>query len=414
MSDPVSRHHALGDFLEVKHGFAFKSTFFGSSGDYIVLTPGNFLEKGGFKDKGTDEKWYSGPVPPEYVLRNGDVVVAMTEQGEGLLGSSAIIPREDLYLHNQRIGLLRFKDAELSDPRFFYYLFNCRWVRRQIRASATGAKIRHTAPGRIAEVSVWVPDPREQRQIADILSAYDDLIENNLRRIQILEEMARAIYREWFVHFRFPGHERVKLVDSPRGSIPEGWDVRPLGDVCYVTMGQSPASEFYNEAGEGLPFHQGVKDFGARFPTDRVFCSCEGRLAEASDILFSVRAPVGRMNIANKRIVIGRGLSAIRHREGRQAFLWELLRDRFREEDTIGNGAIFAAVTKGELTGLRVLCPAAPVLDLASEVLTPLHHLTDVLTRQVANLRATRDLLLPRLMSGQLTLPEAEGAASVL
>src|SRR4029077_19757019 len=154
-----------------------------------------------------------------------------------------------------------------------------------------------------------------------ILSAYDDLIENNLRRIRILEEMARSIYREWFVSFRFPGHENAKRVDSPLGPIPEGWEVKKLGDVCQLTMGQSPKSEFYNKSGEGRPFHQGVTDFGERFPTDRLFCTARGRIAEAGDILFSVRAPVGRMNIADKKIIIGRGLSAIRHIASHQAFL---------------------------------------------------------------------------------------------
>lgn len=91
--------------------------------------------------------------------------------------------------------------------------------------------------------------------------------------------------------------------------------MKKLKDACHLTMGQSPKSEFYNETGEGQPFHQGVTDFGDRFPTDRLFCTVDGRVAEAGDILFSVRAPVGRMNIADKKITIGRGVSAIRHKE---------------------------------------------------------------------------------------------------
>src|SRR3546814_13879255 len=96
-----------------------------------------------------------------------------------------------------------------------------------------------------------------QKQIAGILSAYDELIENSQRRIRILESMARALYREWFVHFRFPGHETLSRVASPLGEIPQGWEVKKLKDVCRLTMGQSPKSEFYNEVGEGTYFHQG-------------------------------------------------------------------------------------------------------------------------------------------------------------
>ena len=134
------------------------------------------------------------------------------------------------------------------------------------------------------------------RKSPAVLRPYDKLIENNTRRIEILEEMAQIIYRQWFVEFQFPGHEQVKMVESELGLIPQGWEVKRLGEMCHVIMGQSPKSEFYNETGEGLPFHQGVRDFGKRFPTDRVYCTVQNRIAEAGDILFSVRAPVGRIN----------------------------------------------------------------------------------------------------------------------
>ena len=97
----------LGDLLEVKHGFAFLGEHFGSSGTHVVLTPGNFLEEGGFKERADKAKWYSGPIPEDYVLNEGDLIIAMTEQAEGLLCSSAIIPRSGVYLHNQRLGLVQ-------------------------------------------------------------------------------------------------------------------------------------------------------------------------------------------------------------------------------------------------------------------------------------------------------------------
>ena len=177
-----------------------------------------------------------------------------------------------------------------------------------------------------------------------------------------------------------------------------------LKDACHLTMGQSPKSEFYNEMGEGQPFHQGVTDFGERFPTDRLFCTVEGRIAEAGDILFSVRAPVGRMNIADKKIIIGRGLSAIRHKDGHQAFLWEQLRNRFTEDDMMGNGAIFAAVTKDDMQGIELICPPSSLVVVATKHFGPIHSGVAALTKQIQNLRRTRDLLLPRLLSGGLTV----------
>jgi len=245
-----------------------------------------------------------------------------------------------------------------------------------------------------------------QDRIASILSAYDDLIENSQRRINILEAMARALYREWFVHFRFPGHESVPRIPSPLGDIPQGWEVKKLGDVSRLTMGQSPKSEFYNEVGDGVAFHQGVTDFDDRFPSDRLFCTAEGRIAEAGDILFSVRAPVGRMNIANKKIILGRGLSAIRHNYNHQAFLWEQLRSRFTKDDMMGNGAIFASVTKNDMQGIELVCPPRSLVEVATQHFEPLHKEIASLSQLIQNLRRTRDLLLPRLLSGQITLVE--------
>ena len=142
----------LGDLLQIKHGFAFLGEHFANAGTHVVLTPGNFLEEGGFKEKADKAKWYNGPIPDDYVLNKGDLLVAMTEQAEGLLGSSALIPLSGVYLHNQRLGLVQIRDRKLADQHFIYYLFNSKPVRQQLRGSASGTKIRHTAPSRISEV----------------------------------------------------------------------------------------------------------------------------------------------------------------------------------------------------------------------------------------------------------------------
>jgi type I restriction enzyme S subunit len=263
------------------------------------------------------------------------------------------------------------------------------------------------AIGLLKEMPIEVPPLPIQRRIAGILSSYDQLIENSQRRIKILEQMARSLYREWFVHFRYPGHENVPLVPSPLGEIPQGWVVKKLNDVCRLTMGQSPKSVFYNDVGNGIAFHQGVTDFGDRFPSDRLFCTAKGRIAEAGDILFSVRAPVGRMNIANKEIILGRGLSAIRHNHDHQAFLWEQLRNRFTKDDMMGNGAIFASVTKDDMQGIELVCPPRSLVEAATQHFEPFHSEIATLSQQIQNLRRTRDLLLPRLLSGQISLGES-------
>jgi type I restriction enzyme S subunit len=394
----------LGEYFRIMHGYAFKGKFFAQEGQYVVLTPGNFNPDGGIKLKGEKEKYYTGDFPDEYLLQRGELLVVMTDltQNAPILGSPAFVPDGDRFLHNQRLGKIVELDQSRMDKRFLYYLFNSHSVRAQIKASATGATVRHTAPSRIYDVEVDVPPLPPQRKIAAILSAYDDLIENNTRRIALLEQMAQALYREWFVHFRFPGHEDVPLVDSPLGPIPEGWQVKRLEDVCDLLIGQSPKSEFYNEEGKGLPFHQGVKDFGDLFPVTRVYCTDTRRIAESGDILFSVRAPVGRMNIADRRIVVGRGLHAIRSKTGNQSFVFWQLKEKFYEEDIMGGGTIFKAVTKADILGLELLIPPTETIARFEQVANPILAALEIFTAKNANLRRTRDLLLPRLISGQL------------
>ncbi len=392
---------ALGDAINVKHGFAFQSQYFSEQGEYVVLTPGNFYEEGGFRLRPGKDRFYAGDIPEEYVLGKGDLIIAMTEQGPGLLGSSALIPEGGRYLHNQRIGLVQNIDPTVLDKKFLYYLFNTRLVRGQISGSATGTKVRHTAPKRICKIKVTVPaSVAEQKRIGEVLSAYDDLIENNRRRIKLLEQSARLLYKEWFVHLRFPGHERVTITDG----VPEGWETKPLSEMADITVGQSPKSIHYNTEGNGLPFHQGVRDFGFRFPSHRVYCTVQKRLAEPGDILFSVRAPVGRINITIDRIVIGRGLSAIRSKSNQQNLLFYALRNHFFREDIMGTGAIFAAITKKDLYQVRLLQPPDLVAGMFMEHVCPIDSQIENLHRATEALVQARDLLLPRLMNGEMVV----------
>ena len=164
-------------------------------------------------------------------------------------------------------------------------------------------------------------------------------------------------------------------------------------------MGQSPKSIFYNEESIGLPFHQGVGNYGLRFPEHNIFCSVNGRIAEEGDILFSVRAPVGRLNIADRKLIIGRGLSAMRHKHGLNSYLYYLLQNEFSKEDIIGNGSIFNSVGKDELKKFKVFNPGK-LSERYNEIVKPIDEQLKMLFQQNTHLRQIRDRLLPRLVSG--------------
>ena len=247
-------------------------------------------------------------------------------------------------------------------------------------------------------IKVHVPPIDEQIAIRQVVALYDDLITTNQRRIALLEDAARRLYREWFVHLRFPGHESVPVKDG----VPEGWAKLPLGDVAEITMGQSPESKYYNTDGDGLPFHQGVSDFGHRFVKHEAYTKQATRIAEAGDILCSVRAPVGRLNFTRDKIAIGRGLSAMRSRTGHQSLLFYQLDALFVEEDMIGGGAIFASVGKKELFGQLILQPSTSIATTFNRLVSDLDLQIENLDSQNQELAKARDLLLPKLMSGQL------------
>jgi type I restriction enzyme S subunit len=289
-------------------------------------------------------------------------------------------------------------NPEKLDQRFLYYSMLGPLVQGQIRSQGSGATVEHLRVPDAESFLVAYPPLDEQRRIAALLSAYDDLIANNQRRIALLESMAEEIYREWFVRMRFPKHEEVKR----NKGIPNGWTPSTLGAIADFVMGQSPSSEYYNEIGEGLPFHQGVGTYGDRFPLHQVFCSSTGRKANAGDILFSVRAPVGRLNIADTELIIGRGLAAMRHKQDLNSYLFYLLKVTFANEDMIGNGSIFNSVGKDELAKHPILCPPTELTEMFETLIEPIDAQLATIYLATTKLSAQRDALLPRLISGKL------------
>ena len=238
------KRYKLGELLRVKHGWAFKGEFFSDTGVQSILTPGNFYEYGGFKANPSKDRFYSGDYPKEYLCSKGDLVVAMTEQAAGLLGSTAIVPEDNRYLHNQRIGLISCNGSLNKD--FAYYLFMTQSVRQQISRSASGTKVKHTSPEKIYDVQVDIPKIQTQKNIAIFLSLLDKKIQINNQINQELEAMAKTLYDYWFVQFDFPDQNGKpykssggKMVYNPelKREIPEGWGVDSLWNIANFYNG---------------------------------------------------------------------------------------------------------------------------------------------------------------------------------
>ena len=195
----------LAELCDIKHGFAFKSEFFTDQGDYVMLTPGNFYESGGYRDRGEKQKYYCGEIPPGYILEQGDMLIAMTEQAAGLLGSPILIPQSNRFLQNQRLGLVSKKPEVPWTNKFFFHVFNTRAVRKQIHSSASGVKVRHTSPRKIGKVMVSFPTSvYTQRAMASKLT---DLYEKTQRLESIYQQKLAALgtLKKSLLHQAFTG-----------------------------------------------------------------------------------------------------------------------------------------------------------------------------------------------------------------
>jgi type I restriction enzyme S subunit len=198
----------LGRHFNIKHGFAFDGDHFRPSGEYTLLTPGHFSEEGGFRNQGAKTKYFVGEFDPQYLLRPGDLLVAMTEQKAGLLGSAAFIPDTGKFLHNQRLGLIIDLDERSLDRRYLYHLMNCESVREEIARTSTGSKVKHTSPSRIGAVVAPFPPIEEQRAIAATFDAIDSKVSLHSRKREVLEELFDAL-----LHDLMKGRVRVADLD---------------------------------------------------------------------------------------------------------------------------------------------------------------------------------------------------------
>jgi type I restriction enzyme S subunit len=215
----------LAKLAVILHGFGFQSQYFKPLGKYRLTTPGHFYETGGFRDVGDKQKFYDGPLPEGYLLSEGDLIVAMTEQADGLLGSAALIPIGGTYLHNQRLGKIKVLSPEVS-VRFLYYVFNSKAYRVKVCETAAGTKVKHTSPSKLLEIPIALPSTKaEQRAIAEVLSDVDALIAALDRLIAKKRAIKQGAMQQLLIgQTRLPGFS-------------EEWEVKKLGDVFDVTAG---------------------------------------------------------------------------------------------------------------------------------------------------------------------------------
>jgi type I restriction enzyme S subunit len=305
---------------------------------------------------------------------------------------------------------IRF-NRELCDPEFMFWYLQYLYDSGLMHAYHT----QHTGVARFQWTTfserepLRLPSLNVQRRIASVLSAYDELIENSQRRIRILEAMARALYREWFVHFRFPGHEKFPRVASPLGEIPKGWEVKPIQHFGHVITGKTPSkanTEFY---GDDVPFVKTPDMHGNMFilnTSDRLStagaASQANKTLPAGSICVSCIGTIGVISMTTEECQTNQQINTvILECEATREFLFLRLQDAKQALENLGaSGATMSNVNKGKFEAMIIVSPPTTLLAKYHRYAQPIFSTILTLSQEIQNLRRTRDVLLPRLISG--------------
>ncbi len=434
----------LGDVADVISGYAFKSSEFGERGVPVIKIKNIRVGSVDLSEADrVDEKFLA--IPKRYHVHAGDILISLT--GSHISQPNSVVGRVARHptclpscLLNQRGGKVMIRDQSSCDSGFLFYALSEQETMRAIAMMAHGAASQaNVSPSQVESVEIPFPPLPLQRRIAGILSAYDELIENNQRRIKILEEIARALYREWFIHFRFPrsgrdtgsepstrtaGHpspggrrgvdeRRAKLITSPLGEIPKGWEVKKLADVAKVNRAQinartAPDELHYIDISSVSPGQiDSITTYG--------FADAPGRarrIVQHGDVLWSCVRPNRRSHAQvmhpKPGTIASTGFAVLTATKVPFTFLYlaTITDDFVTFLSNNATGAAYPAVSGATFEKADLLIPPEPLLKKFGDVTIPMAEEINTLQNQIQNLRRTRDLLLPRLLSGQVNIKE--------
>ncbi|HFV5769356.1 TPA: restriction endonuclease subunit S, partial [Escherichia coli] len=388
MSNAVS-FLKYGDVAEFRNGLNFSKDSHGKGCKFIGVAD--------FKDNFTPQWKLLGEINPfgvakrEDYLEPGDIIFVRSNGNKALVGRSLYIDLNEKSLYSGFCIRARLKTDDFL-PLFLAYYTRTNFFKSAI-TSVAGTNINNLNQDILGNIMIPHYSIGIQKSIVAVLTSIDEKIAINNRINAELEAMAKTLYDYWFVQFDFPDANgkpyktsggRMEYNATLKREIPAGWAVNTLSQIANITMGQSPAGESYNEDGIGTLFFQGSTDFGWLFPTPRQYTTSPTRMAKKGDILLSVRAPVGDMNIANADCCIGRGLAALNSKSRSDGFLFYVMK-YFKQvfERRNAEGTTFGSMTKDDLHSLQVVCPEPGLLKRYDDIVSEYNKM--IFTRSLEN-----------------------------
>lgn len=325
----------------------------------------------------------------DYLLTPNDIVFARTGASTGRNYFYDGSDGEFVYAG----FLIKFSlDSQKVNPKYIKYFCQSKQYKDWINSFNTGSTRGNINAQTLGKMPVPLISRYQQDAMVSVLSSIDEKIRNNTKINCNLEQQARAIYQNM-------------IIDNQS----DEWEIGKLSDIAEITMGQSPKGDTYNENGIGTVFYQGRAEFGSRFPTRRLFTTEPKRMANEYDVLLSVRAPVGDLNIATEPCCIGRGLGAIHSIDNHQSFvLYTMLAVRKQLDIFNGEGTVFGSINKEALNAISVIIPDKPTLDRFETIVAPIDSAIRTNYEEIFRLQNIRDTLLPKLMNGEIDVSEVE------
>ena len=353
------------------------------------------------------DNWTRRAVP-----RKGDVILTR----EAPLGLVGILRTNDTIFLGQRLIQYR-TDPEKLNNYFLLYAFQAYNLQAQIRSFGSGATVEHMRVPDAEKLTILLPDLLLQQKIASILSNYDDLIENNTRRIKILEQMAKLIHEEWFIKFRFPGHENVKMVSSELGEIPEGWKVKTLGELGEIITGKTPSTKNKKNYGAYVPFIK-IPDMhgnlfcisSSQYLSKTGEASQKNKTLPKNTVLVSCIGTIGVVSITSIESQTNQQINALIPFDSKKLeyLYFELKRLKAHLKNLGANGAILTNVNKEKFQSVKVTDPDKNIVKTFHEITSPIFSQIKNLQFKNQNLCKTRDLLLPKLISGEIDVSDLD------
>lgn len=399
----------LGDVTDMLVGFAFKSVgFLDSEAEGISLLRGDNVQQGYIRWGDKTKKWPLSECDglERYQLSEDDVILAMDRPivGEGL--KMAWVKQEDLpTLLVQRVCRLRGKSgAALTN--FIRYVLAAPEFSAHVHRITTGANIPHISGGDIAAYQFDLPPLDAQARVAECLSAYDDLIATNQRRIALLEEAARRLYREWFVHLRFPGHEQVEVKDG----VPQGWEQGSAYDFISILSGGTPKTGVEHYWGGDIPFFTPKDSPDAYYVlgtekmlTETGLANCNSRLFAKNTTFITARGTVGKVALAQRQMAMNQSCYALVPKQDYDNFfLFSAIKNAVEHFKQVAVGGVFDAIVVDTFKVIPFVLPNIEITEAFGNAVQPVFQQVEILLLQNQQLAQARDLLLPKLMSGQL------------